>query len=119
MLTRICGVTLAALLLAGAVVARADEKPADKGPDLEAYAKAGKPGPQHKLLEPMAGSWTFSGKFWMDPSKPPTDLKGTCERKWVLGGRFLQDDIESPGFAGEKFQGFGLTGYDNSQGKYT
>lgn len=119
MFAKIVTVTLAAVLLAGSVVVWAEDKADEKTPSLEDYAKASKPGPQHKLLEPLNGSWTFSGKFWMDPAKPPTDMKGTTERKWILGGRFLQDDTESPGFTGEKFLGLGLTGYDNAVGKYT
>jgi hypothetical protein len=115
------GCALGALLFAGLTGSRGeDKKPETDKPDpmLEAYAKAGKPGPEHKRLEPLVGEWNYAGKFWMDPNKPPIEMKGTAKRKWILGDRFVQDEIEGPGF-GEKFVGFGLLGYDNTQGKYT
>ncbi len=86
--------------------------------ELEAYLKYASPGPEHKRLEPLNGSWTFTAKMWMDPAqKEPTESKGTADRKWVLGGRFLQEEIKGE-FMGQPFQGFGLTGYDNGQKKY-
>src|SRR5262249_28558199 len=49
------------------------------------------------------------------------DTKGTSESRWILGGRFLHDQVTSemmmPGPDGKmmtmKFEGAGLTGYDN------
>jgi hypothetical protein len=87
-------------------------------PTLEDYAKAGQPGPEHKKLEPLVGSWTYTMKMWMDPAKPPMEGNGTAERKWILGGRFVQEENVSESF-GEKFTGIGITGYDNTQGKFT
>lgn len=110
----------AALLFTGTVPAQ--DKAADAKKQAEmmaAYAKAAAPGPQHKLLEPLAGKWTFTAKFWMDPSGPPMNSKGTAERKWMLGGRFLADDVDAAEFAGQSFKGFGVSGYDNLQQKYT
>ena len=45
---------------------------------LEAYAKAATPGPAHKRLDVFVGSWAYTGQMFMDPSKPPTEIKGTC-----------------------------------------
>jgi hypothetical protein len=108
----LCG--LGIVLLSGA--ASADDK---KGADpFEAMRKAAAPGPFHKKLDPMNGSWTWTSKMWFDPSKPPMDGSGIAERKWILDGRFLQDDVVSKELFGDGFKGFGLTGYDNSQKKY-
>src|SRR5215475_9180371 len=58
---------------------------------LKALAEAGKPGPEHKKLQPLVGQWTFTMKLWADPSQPPAELKGTIERKWIMDGRFVQE----------------------------
>ncbi len=87
--------------------------------EMEAYMKAGTPGPQHKQLDALAGSWTYTMKMWMDPNqKTPTESSGTGERRWILGGRFLQEDYHGQ-FFGQPFTGFGITGYDNIQKKFT
>jgi hypothetical protein len=101
------------IFVTGAMLGRA----ADKEPTLEEYAKAGQPGPEHKKLDPLVGSWTFTMKMWMDPSKPPIEAKGTSESKWILGGRYVHQEVQSESF-GDKFTGIGVSGYDNAQGKY-
>jgi Protein of unknown function (DUF1579) len=106
------GLACALALVAGSAL-RAD----DKQPDLEAYLKASQPGPEHKKLEPMVGSWEVTVKAWMDPSKPAMESKGTAEQKLILGGRYLQQDVKGE-FAGQPFTGLGLTGFDKVQGKY-
>jgi hypothetical protein len=107
----LCG--LAVVLTAGAL--SADDKKADP---FEAMRKAAAPGPFHKKLDPMNGSWTWTSKMWFDPTKGPTEGSGTAERKWILDGRFLQDEVVSKELFGQPFKGFGLTGYDNTQKKY-
>jgi len=98
-----------------------DAKKPDGPPDpmalMKAMMEAGKVGDMHKKLEPMAGSWDFSIKFWMDPSKPPDESKGTSESKWIMGGRYLQQEVKG-NFGGMEFLGSGLVGYDNLKEKY-
>jgi len=108
----ICG--FAVVLTAGAAGAD-DKKDADA---FEAMRKAATPGPFHKKLEPLNGSWTWTSKFWVDPAKSPKEGTGSSERKWILGGRFLAEDVNSKEIFGAPFQGFGLNGYDNIQKKY-
>lgn len=108
-----------ALVLAVGPAGAQDQKPdAPKQPTPEDYAKYGTPGPEHKRLEPFAGSWTYTVKAWMDPSKPPEESKGTCERKWILDGRFLLEEVQGAE-TNNPFRGLGLLGYDISQKKYT
>lgn len=52
------------------------------------------------------------------PDKPPTNAKGTAELKWVLGGRFLQQETVGE-FMGMPSAGIGFNGYDNLDKKYT
>jgi len=84
---------------------------------MEVYKKLGTPGPQHRLLAGIAGSWTTKTNTCMEPGKPPVESTGTSEQKMILGGRFLQQE-----FAGEMmggtFNGIGVTGYDNHTKKY-
>ncbi len=112
------------LLLALGLPGAADDKkdkPKSDGFDaaaIEAMMKAGTPGPEHKRLEPLVGSWNCVVRMWMAPDAPPSESKGKTTRKWILDGRFVQDDTEGE-FGGMSFRGFGLTGYDNLQKKYT
>src|SRR5262245_9642706 len=89
----VCSAALA--LLGGAVihVSQAQEPKTPPSPEafLKALAEAGQPGPEHKKLQPLVGQWTFTMKFWTDPSQPPAELKGTIERKWIMDGRFIQE----------------------------
>jgi uncharacterized protein DUF1579 len=107
-----CALLAAALVIVG-TPARAD----DKKNDFEAYEKAGRPGPQHKVLASLAGSWEFTSQMWMAPGQAPQEWKGTAERKMILGGRFLEEKVTAT-FLGQPFHGFGLNGYDNAQGKF-
>lgn len=87
-----------------------------------------KPGENHKLLEGLAGSWTYSGKFWMnlDPTAPPTECPGTTVRKAIMGGRYVQADhagkMQMPGPDGKmmetEFKGMEIAGYDNAKKKF-
>lgn len=115
------GMALALALTLGGP-ASADELKLPQSPDemVKAMSAVGKPGADHAKLEPLAGSWNYTCKFWLDPSKPPLESTGTIERKWVLGGRFLEERIAGTGFDGKPgFEGIGLIGYDNAQKKYT
>ena len=105
-----------ALVIAGSVIAD-DKKPAfDMNKAMEAMTKHAEPGPHHKKLDPLVGDWTYKATFTMDPSTPSMEMSGTSTRKWILDGRFMQDD--SKGDSGMPFRGLGISGYDNAQKKY-
>ncbi len=76
--------------------------------------KADEPGPVHKRLNDLAGTWdvaltyTFGGKEHAG--------KATCEAKWILDGRFLQQEYHSR-FQGKPFHVVQLLGYDNPRKK--
>jgi hypothetical protein len=108
--------------------ALAEDKPgakekADKAPSAEELEMAKKweaaatPGVEHKALEPLVGEWNVASKCWMSPDGPPMESKGTTTTKWILGGRFLQDDFNGE-FMGKPMKGLGITGYDNLKKKY-
>jgi len=120
--------TAAALALAPNLVAQdkpatkvGDKKPATAMPTEEEMMKkweeSATPGPAHKLLDQFIGEWNVASKWWMDPAAPPMESKGTSSARWILGGRFIQDDFNGE-FMGKPLKGLGLTGYDNFKKKY-
>jgi hypothetical protein len=116
------GMALAAALGLGtahvlAQDAKKSDRPQKPEDGLAAMMKLGAPGPGHKNLEPLAGTWNAKAKFWMDPSKPPDQSEGVCERKWILGGRFLQEVYQGKAM-GQPFKGIGMIGFDNFKKKY-
>jgi hypothetical protein len=119
---KLVGAAVAMALLLGVLahVTRGDEPKAPPSPEalLKMLAENGKPGPEHKKLEPFIGDWTVTVKLWTDPSQPPAEAKGTVERKWILGGRFVQESAKIQ-CHGKTFEGLGLLGYDRAQKKYT
>jgi hypothetical protein len=78
---------------------------------------AGKPGPAHKALDALVGDWRLEGRCWMTPDSPPTENKGTAKVQWILGGRFVQEELDGE-FMGKPFHGISITGYDNMKKKY-
>ena len=89
-----------------------DEKAA-----MDMMMKIATPGPGHKKLDFMVGTWNAKNTMWMDPSKPPMVSDGTSVQKWVLGGRFLEQTVEAT-MMGQPFSGLGFTAYDNFKKKY-
>lgn len=86
--------------------------------EMAAMMKPGMPGEHHDHLKPMAGKWNVVVKMWMDPNAGPQESAATVEYRWILGGRFLQEDVRG-NFEGEPFEALGFIGYDNYQKKYT
>jgi hypothetical protein len=75
---------------------------------------AGTPGPAHKALEPLVGNWKAEVKCWMDPDGPPSVSHGTAKARWVLNGRFLEEEFRGD-MMGRPFEGRSLMGYDNTK----
>ena len=80
----------------------------------------------HKLLAEMAGNWNYTVKMWMDPSKPPSESKGTATRKAEMGGRYFimeaTGKFSMPGPDGKMqqfdFKGRSTEAYDNAKQKF-
>jgi hypothetical protein len=121
--TLVLGVGAAALfgLLSGPRTGAGDKEKGEKlTPEqiMELVEKLGKPGPDHKVLEPLAGEFTCEVKIYTAPGKPALESKATATRRWILGGRFLSERYDGEAF-GKPFQGFGWIGFDNAKKKYT
>ncbi|HEY1378558.1 MAG TPA: DUF1579 domain-containing protein [Gemmataceae bacterium] len=116
-MSRIALVAVALALFAVTALAE-DKKPtAQEQAMMAAWMKHSTPGEFHKKFEPMAGTWTYTAKFWMTPDAPPMEMTGKAVRKLIMDGRFLQDEVVNEGSA-MPFKGFGLMGYDNHLNKY-
>lgn len=104
------GVTLAS----PATLFAQEPKPEDFAKIME---KFGTPGPEHKNLEPMIGTWKVTGKFWMKPDGEPMTSDGTAVRSWILGKRFVAETFKGSAL-GQPFTGMSWTGYDRFGKKY-
>ena len=111
------------LAFCGVALATPPTPPAEADPMAEMMAKWAQyatPGPQHELLAKKVGTWDHHVKMWCDmnnPDAPPMETTGMTETKMILGGRFLLDQTTGE-FNGEKFEGMGLSGYDNLKKKF-
>jgi hypothetical protein len=72
------------------------------------------PGKEHADLAKMNGNWTYTAKFWMDPSAPPQTSDGTAAFEMLLGGRYQQMKVAGK-MMGMDFNGIGVTGFDNGK----
>lgn len=80
----------------------------------QAYAS---PSDNHRILDPLVGTWSHVAKWWMTPDSQPDTSKGTNETKWEMGGRFLLTVVKGTSM-GQPFEGMGLTGFDNGKQTY-
>jgi hypothetical protein len=108
---------------APAATPKPGDKPAAGQPSAEEAAmmakmmEYGTPGEAHKKLNALVGSWTCESKMFKAPGAPAEVGTGTAERKWVLDGRYLFEEVKST-MMGMPFSGIGYAGYDNHDKKY-
>jgi hypothetical protein len=106
------------LFLAAQAMAQEAKKDApDEAAMMARWQAFATPGEGHAALKPYVGSWTASVKMWMQPGAPPQESSATSEAKWILGGRYIQEDVKT-NFNGMPFEGRGTIGYDNLKKKY-
>ncbi len=114
------GVILVTLVLGAPLVAQqatATEAPSDE--DLSSWINSlGEPGEGHQILETLAGTWEGKGSVWDGPASDPIPIAVTVERHWILGGRFLREQIEIRAGSGEAFEALGFIGFNNEAGQY-
>lgn len=110
-----------ALLLAVPAIAEEPGAPPEMTPEqraeMEAYMKAGAPGPEHAMLAGTAGTYDVAVKMWHDPGAPPEESKATATRTMDLDGRVLVERFEGS-MMGTPFTGLGQTGFDNVSKEY-
>ena len=90
----------------------------DAESQIETWVRHAAPGKEHKLLEQMVGRWETVTTYRKEAGDPPVQARGRCERKWILDGRFVQEELDG-GLLGMPFRGVGVYGYDAFEQKYT
>ncbi len=75
-----------------------------------------KPGPEHAMLKELEGTWDAVMTMAGAPKDAPAS-KGTQIYKMECGGLWLSSKFEGD-FAGMKFEGRGIDGYDQAKKKY-
>jgi hypothetical protein len=116
--SKIAVTTLALTLMVSWITASDKKQPPNLEEMSKAIAEAIRPGAGHAKLAPLAGSWTCTCRFWMDPSQSPIETTGVIERKWTLGGRFLEERTTGSGFDGKGFESISLLGFNNNTQEY-
>jgi hypothetical protein len=94
------------------------QPPASQGPDEQMMARMAElaaPGEPHQLLAQGAGEWNLSHKMRLSADLPWMEAQGRMQAKMLLGGRWLQQEID---IDMGQMQGFQLIGYDNLAREY-
>ena len=84
----------------------------------DTLARYAMPGPEHRLLDRVIGTWDAATRYWPARDAEPVDAKGASQRKWTLGGRFVLEELEGGNLV-LPFSGLALYGYDAFEHKYT
>jgi hypothetical protein len=109
-------VFLTAVLAAAVCLAVPTIQGGDKKKDEDPFAKLPQPGPEHKLLAQLEGTWNAKVKSWLGPGEPK-ESSGVMMRKMIMDGRYLFEEFKGE-FLGKKFIGSGVTGYDVNKKKF-
>jgi hypothetical protein len=81
-------------------------------------AELAAPGEPHRLLAQGAGEWALTHKMRMSADLPWLEAQGRMQAKMLLGGRWLQQEIDIDMGPMGQMQGFQLIGYDNLAQEY-
>ena len=84
---------------------------------MAAWQKYASPNDNHKILDPLVGTWSHVVTWWMTPDSQPEMSNGTSETKWVMGGRYLRQAVKDTSMD-QPFEGMGFTGFDNGRQTY-
>ena len=107
-----------ASVLTGGQLLSQDNSAKGGGDAIKWMMEMAAPGTFHDYLEPLAGSWNCSVKYWPAPGTTPHESAATMEKKWILGGRFLKEEYKGTIFNNMPYAVFSIMGYDKVQGKY-
>ncbi|HUU82717.1 MAG TPA: DUF1579 family protein [Phycisphaerae bacterium] len=88
-------------------------------PQMVAWMKYAMPGEHHEYLKPMMGNWNLAIRYRMTAEAEWQEDKATAVFRWILGGRFMMQEVTGEEFMGQRFEGLGIIGYDNYAKKYT
>lgn len=110
-----------AVLALGGVAEAQPATPTEIQPDddLESWISSlGEPGDGHQVLEAIVGTWEGKGTIWDAPDSAPVSITASVERRWVLGGRYLREEISIRSNDGVVLEALGFIGYNNEAAQY-
>lgn len=108
----------AGLFTLAAPVQAMDETSADA--KMTEMMKWAQPGEGHQKLQPFVGKWRHTGTYKMTATAKPETIKGMNLNKWIMDGRYLQQQVKGNTLEGKpQFRGLGYIGYDNMKKSYT
>lgn len=117
-------IALFAILLATLAPGASSAQPAlateaESGDNLDSWiASLGEPGDGHEVLEALVGTWEGKGSVWDSPDSDPISIAATVERRWVLGERYLREEIHVRSGDGVVFEALGFIGFNNEAAQY-
>jgi Protein of unknown function (DUF1579) len=103
-------ILLTTIALAALVFLVAPGRGQDGRTDDKDFAKLGAPGPEHRLLQKLVGTWELSMQG--------STKKGSAQFKSMWDGRFVSEEATLP-FEGFTMEWRGIYGYDKHKKKYT
>jgi hypothetical protein len=86
--------------------------------ELPAAARLAMPGPNHQRLDALIGEWQVDMRVWPAQNAQPitsSNLKAT--RSWVLGKRYLREDLSGT-FGGNPSDRTAILGYNNLEERF-
>jgi hypothetical protein len=86
--------------------------------EIDTLVRYAMPSLHHRVLDRLAGAWNATIRYSPKAGAEPVETKGTSTRKWILGGRFLLEELDGGNLA-LPFGGLGLFGYDAFEQQYT
>ncbi len=98
-------------VFAASLALAADPKGVSTGEAPE-WMKFTTPGENHKAMNDLTGKFSYTMRWWAKPDVKAEESKGTSTAKWIMNGRFVQQDVKGKAM-GQAFNGMGITGYDN------
>ena len=110
MITKICYclvILSAILILYGGNAYAQEENVIIKNYNLE----LAKISPPHKMISKLSGNWNLHYRLWIDPNSDPEEGDGTADANIILGGRFLQINMDYSIYEKE-FTSEHIVGYD-------
>jgi hypothetical protein len=93
------------------------DTPRDDEPFESWITSLGEPGAGHRILDALVGTWEGTGRIWEAADSEPIPFSVRIERQWVLGGRFLREEVELRAEDGA-YEMLGFIGYNNETAQY-
>ena len=76
---------------------QAGQPPTETTPAIRKLVDVTTPGRHHRVLDDLIGTWSVEYTMRTGPDGASMVARGTVERSWVLGGRFVREVVRAEG----------------------